>query len=122
MEKGEYGYKPTDTGEIGSQSENGLETRKSLVKQRQEQLRLSDAVSYYDMWVSLLSESSGYVPDEMSETIKNVSFGLGFLLYDKWGEMGYKGTSKQFAFRRRLERYQKGGLGTEVILSYDQAE
>ena len=68
-------------------------------------LRVSDIGQYYDMWVGLLSESEGDIPQHLTETVRNVSYGLGFLFYQQWGEMGYTGRSKQVAFQNRLERY-----------------
>lgn len=71
----------------------------------QTRLHVSDIGQYYDMWIGLLSESVGYVPQSITTSIENVSLGLGFLFYQQWGEMGYTGQSKQIAFEKRLVRH-----------------
>lgn len=84
----------------------------------QTRLNLPDIGQYYDMWVNLLSESAGYIPQRVTTSIENVSLGLGFLFYHQWGEMGYTGRSKQVAFQRRLQRH---GID-QFTLPYDDAK
>jgi hypothetical protein len=88
----------------GSQhDQNGVNPVDALVEQTR--LHVSDIGQYYDMWVGLLSESTGYIPENLTETVRNVSYGLGFLFYQQWGEMGYTGEAKQVAFQKRLQRH-----------------
>jgi hypothetical protein len=88
----------------GSQhDQSGVNQIDALVEQTR--LSVSDIGQYYDMWVGLLSESEGDIPQHLTETIRNVSYGLGFLFYQHWGEMGYTGRSKQVAFQKRLARH-----------------
>src|SRR5437762_13050510 len=95
----------------GEQFAEGSETDQSGVSPfddiaEQTRLNVSDIGQYYDMWVGLLSESAGDIPEHLTETIRNVSYGLGFLFYHQWGAMGYTGRSKQVAFQKRLERHR----------------
>ncbi len=122
MENEEYRHRQINPGDReGQQTERGVQALQSLVEQHQKQLQLPDAVSYYDMWVDLLSETRGYVPQSTTEVIQNVSLGLGFLAYNTWGEMGYKGESKQFVFKRRLQREQDDYHG-HLVLPYEQGK
>ncbi len=68
-------------------------------------LNLPDIGQYYDMWVNMGSELYGDIPEEQHQSMEHISFGLGFLFYQQWGEMGYTGERKQVAFQRRLQRH-----------------
>jgi len=85
------------------QDQSGVNPFDALAEQTR--LNVPDIGQYYDMWVGLLSESEGYIPQHLTDTVRNVSYGLGFLFYQQWGEMGYTGQSKQVAFQNRLERH-----------------
>src|SRR5436853_6463251 len=86
-----------------AQDQSGVNPFDALIERQR--LSVSDIGQYYDMWVGLLSESEGDIPQHLTETVRNVSYGLGFLFYQQWGEMGYTGRSKQVAFQKRLERH-----------------
>lgn len=85
------------------QDQSGVNPFDALVEQAR--LNLPDIGQYYDMWVNMHSELYGNIPAEQHQSMKNVSFGLGFLFYQQWGEMGYTGERKQVAFQRQLERH-----------------
>lgn len=97
------------------QEQSGVNPIDALVAQTQ--LSVSDIGQYYDMWVGLLSESAGDIPENLTETVRNVSYGLGFLFYQQWGEMGYTGQAKQVAFQKRLARYKID----QLTLPYEDA-
>ena len=86
-----------------AQDQSGVNPFDALIERQR--LSVSDIGQYYDMWVGLLSESEGDIPQHLTETVRNVSYGLGFLFYQQWGEMGYTGQSKQVAFQKRLARH-----------------
>jgi hypothetical protein len=88
-------------GSVPDQS--GVNPFDALIEQQR--LNLPDIVQYYDMWVNMHSELYGDIPEEQHQSMRNISFGLGFLFYQQWGEMGYTGRSKQVAFQKRLERH-----------------
>jgi hypothetical protein len=98
------------------QVQSGVSPFDALAEQTR--LNLPDIGQYYDMWVGLLSESAGDIPESLTETVRNVSYGLGFLFYQQWGEMGYTGRSKQVAFQKRLERHSID----EFMLPYPDAK
>lgn len=97
------------------QEQSGVNPIDALVEQTQ--LSVSDIGQYYDMWVGLLSESAGYIPENLTDTVRNVSYGLGFLFYQQWGEMGYTGKAKQGAFEKRLARHKIN----EFTMPYEDA-
>src|SRR6266487_1740358 len=101
----EAGFTPNGEQFAGGnpQDQYGVNPIDALVEQTR--LNVSDIGQYYDMWVGLLSESEGEIPQHLTETIRNVSYGLGFLFYQQWGEMGYTGQAKQVAFEKRLARH-----------------
>ena len=86
---------------------------------QRQQLNLPDIVQYYDMWVSLLSETAGDLPPQATTSLRNVGLGLGFLFYDQWGDMGYIGRAKQVAFQKRLERLDEAYQG-QLVLTYEE--
>src|SRR5437016_6100971 len=98
------------------QDQTGVSPFDALVEQTR--LNIPDVGQYYDMWVGLLSESEGYIPQNLTETVRNVSYGLGFLFYQQWGEMGYTGRSMQVAFQKRLARHSID----QFTLPYDDAK
>ena len=103
MIEGDYRPGGEQFAEGSPQYQNGVSPFDALAEQTR--LNVSDIGQYYDMWVGLLSETVGYVPQNITTSIENVSLGLGFLFYQRWGEMGYTGQSKQVAFQKRLERH-----------------
>src|SRR5947209_19511802 len=98
-------YRPDGEQFVGESQhdQSGVNPIDALVEQTR--LNLPDIGQYYDMWVGLLSETAGYIPQRVTTTIENVSLGLGVLFYQQWGELGYAGRSKQVAFQKRLARH-----------------
>jgi hypothetical protein len=89
--------------EGSTREQSGVSPFDELVEQTR--LNLPDIVQYYDMWVNMQSELYGDIPEKQHQSMRNVSFGLGFLFFQQWGEMGYTGQSKQVAFEKRLARH-----------------
>ncbi len=99
-----------------SQDQSGISPIDALVEQTR--LNLPDIVQYYDMWVNMHSELYGDIPEEQHQSMRNISFGLGFLFFQQWGEMGYTGQAKQVAFEKRLARHSI----EELTLHYQDAK
>jgi hypothetical protein len=116
MERGEYRPGGEQFAEGGTQEQSGVSPFHALIERQR--LNLPDIGQYYDMWVNLLSETAGDIPENLTETIRNVSLGLGFLFYNQWGEMGYTGRAKQVAFQKRLQRH---GID-QLTLPYEDAK
>ena len=114
--EGEYRPGGEQFAEGSAQEQSGVNPFDALIERQQ--LNLPDVGRYYDMWVGLLSESEGDIPQHLTETVRNVSYGLGFLFYQQWGEMGYTGRSKQVAFQKRLARHNID----QFTLPYDDAK
>lgn len=89
---------------------------------QRQRLNVGDTGQYYDKWVQLASETHGYVPAEIHETIKNVGLGLGFLFYNQWAEMGFTGRSKQVAFQKSLQRERNYFGRNQLELTYEQGQ
>ena len=106
----------SDSGEAGS----ARQVVTDLIQRQQ--LQVGDIGSYYDKWVVLASEIYRHVPPEVHETIKKVGLGLGFLLYNQWGEMGREGRRKQVAFQKRLQRERKYLGINQLELSHEQGQ
>jgi hypothetical protein len=86
---------------------------------QRQQLTVGDINQYYDMWVGLQSESADYVPQHLTKTMRNISLGLGFLFNNQWAEMGNTGRSKQVAFQKRLQRWNKEYKG-QLVLTHEE--
>jgi hypothetical protein len=113
----EAGYTPNGEqfAEGSQQDQSGVSPFDALAEQAR--LNVPDIGQYYDMWLGLLSETEGDIPQNFTETIRNVSYGLGFLFYQQWGEMGYTGRAKQDAFQKRLQRHNID----QITLPYEDA-
>jgi len=83
-----------------------------------QRLNVGGIGAYYDKWVQLGMEAKRYIPDDIHQTIRNISLGLGFLFYNQFGEMGRAGEWKQKAFQKRLQRF---GVN-ELVLTYEQGQ
>lgn len=69
--------------------------------QEQGKLNLPEIGKVYDMLVDLGSETSGYIVQELHQTIRSVSLGFGFLAFDQLPD------GKKAAFISRLRRDRK---------------
>jgi hypothetical protein len=86
---------------------------------QRQRLNIGDIREYYDSWVSLQSESAGYIPQPMERTIRNVSLGLGFLFYNRWSETDRPGRRMQVAFQKRLRRWHEEYKG-QLVLTHEE--
>src|SRR2546421_7828371 len=102
--------------EGSAQEQRGVNPFAALAEQTR--LNLPDIGQYYDMWVNMHSELYGDIPEEQHQSMEHISFGLGFLFYQQWGEMGYTGERKQVAFQRRLQRHSID----QLTLPYEDAK
>src|SRR6266446_2895792 len=116
MIEGDYRPGGEQFAEGSAQEQSGVNLFDALVERQG--LNLPDIREYYDMWVNMHSELYGDIPPEQHQSMENISFGLGFLFYRQWGEMGYAGERKQVAFQRRLQRH---GID-QLTLPYEDAK
>src|SRR5205085_11257573 len=114
--EGEYRPGGEQFTERSAQEESGVNPFDALIERQR--LNLPDIGQYYDMWVNMGSELYGDIPEEQHQSMEHVSFGLGFLFYQQWGEMGYTGERKQVAFQRRLQRHSID----QLTLPYEDAK
>ena len=119
---GKEGFYHKPFGETSGSGEAG--SAKQIVTDliQKQQLAVGDTRSYYDKWVVLASEIYRQVPAEVHETIKKVGLGLGFLLYNQWGEMGLEGRGKQVAFQKQLQRERKYFGMNQLVLTHEQGQ
>jgi hypothetical protein len=82
-------------------------------------LNVGDINKYYDSWVHLQTESAGYIPKPLEQTIRKVSLGLGFLFYDQWAETDHPDRRMQGAFQKRLQRWNDIYEG-QLVLTHEE--
>ena len=88
----------------------------TLRLEKQRTLKLPDVSTVYRMLVDLGSETSGHIPPELHETIRNVSIGFGFLAFDQLPD------GNKAAFIHRILREQKYRNRDHLLLTPQQAE
>jgi len=88
----------------------------TLRLEKQRTLKLPDVSTVYRMLVDLGSETSGNIPPELHETIRNVSIGFGFLAFDQLPD------GNKAAFIHRILREQKYRNSNHLTLTPQQAE
>ncbi len=120
VERGRFYQQFGETSRSGSGEAGSARQFVTDLDQRR-RINVGDIKSYYDIWVNAIGETAGDVPREVTQTLKNVSLGLGFLFYNRWGEMGYEGRSKQVAFQKRLQRWHEEYKG-QLVLTYEQGQ
>ena len=85
--------------------------------QRQRRLNLPDINAYYDMWSHLLSESHGYIPQHLTQTIRQVRLGIGFIFYNH----PQFSKDNQWKFQRTLQRWHEFYNG-QLVLTHEEGE